>query len=147
MEELRSTSMAKRRQIMITHTDRQRLGSLIQNLEKVGYVERRYIDDLRDELERAEAVDSHEVLADVITMNSTARLRDLETGDTFDCTLVYPGEANADEDKVSILAPVGTALLGYRVGDEIEWPIPAGVIRLKVEEVVYQPERAGEYER
>jgi regulator of nucleoside diphosphate kinase len=87
------------------------------------------------------------VLGDVITMNSTVRLRDLDTDETFEYTLVYPQDANTDEDKVSVLAPVGTALIGNRVGDEIEWPVPSGTIHLKVEEVTYQPERVGEFDR
>jgi regulator of nucleoside diphosphate kinase len=132
------------RQIMITHTDRQRLGTLLEQLQRAGYGDRGRIDDLMYELERAEPVDSHEVLADVITMNSTVRLRDLDTDETFEYTLVYPEDADTDQDKVSVLAPVGTAMIGYRVGDEIEWPVPAGTIHLRVEEVTYQPERAGE---
>ena len=134
-------------QITITHTDRQRLGSLLERLQRAGYGDRSRIDDLQFELERAQPVDSHEVLGDVITMNSTVLLRDLETDETFEYTLVYPEDANTDEDKVSVLAPVGTALLGNRVGDEIEWPVPAGTIHLRVEEVTYQPERVGEYDR
>lgn len=139
--------MSTVRQITITHTDRQRLGSLLERLQRAGYGDRSRIDDLQFELERAQPVDSHEVLGDVITMNSTVLLRDLETDETFEYTLVYPEDANTDEDKVSVLAPVGTALLGNRVGDEIEWPVPAGTIHLRVEEVTYQPERVGEYDR
>lgn len=88
---------------------------------------------------------SEDVPPDVITMNSTARLRDLDTDEVFDYTLVYPRDAEAQ--RISILAPVGSALLGYRIGDVIEWPIPAGTIRLKVEQVMYQPERAGDLDR
>ena len=139
--------MSTVRQITITHTDRQRLGSLLERLQRAGYGDRSRIDDLQFELERAQPVDSQEVLGDVITMNSTVLLRDLETDETFEYTLVYPEDANTDENKVSVLAPVGTALLGNRVGDEIEWPVPAGTIHLKVEEVTYQPERVGEYDR
>lgn len=135
------------RQITITHTDRQRLGTLLERLERAGYGDRALIDDLQFELERAEAVDSHEVPSDIVTMNSTVQLRDLDDDETFECTLVYPEQADSDENKVSVLAPVGTALIGSRVGDEIEWPVPAGVVRLKVEEVSFQPERVGEFDR
>lgn len=139
--------MARRSSIIITVADRQRLGSLIEQATRVGLVERRYLDDLEQELERATAVAPAEVPPDVITMNSTARLRDLDTGETFDYTLVYPRDADVEAQRISVLAPVGTALLGYRVGDVIEWPIPAGLIRLQVEAVTFQPERAGELDR
>ncbi len=139
--------MARRKNIIITVADRQRLVALIEQTQSVGLVERRYLRDLEHELERATTVAPEEVPPNVITMNSTARLRDLDTDEVFDYTLVYPREADAQAQKISILAPVGTALLGYRVGDVIEWPIPAGKIRLKVEEVTYQPERAGSLDR
>jgi regulator of nucleoside diphosphate kinase len=60
-------------------------------------------------------------------------------------SLVFPNEADADEGRISILAPVGTAMIGYRVGDVIEWQVPSGLRRLKVEEIIYQPEASGDY--
>jgi regulator of nucleoside diphosphate kinase len=139
--------MARRSNIFVTLVDRQRLGSLIEKAAQVGLVERRYLDDLEYELERATSVTPEEVPPDVITMNSTARLRDLDDGETLHYTLVYPRDADPEAQRISVLAPVGTALLGYRVGDVIEWPIPAGRIRLHVEDVVFQPERAGDLDR
>ena len=133
--------------ITITVADRQRLGTLVDNAATKWTVDQKLINDLEVELERAEAVDSHDVPGDVVTMNSTARLRDLDTGESFDYTVVYPRDANAEENRVSVLAPVGTAIFGCRAGDEVEWPVPAGTVRLRVEEVVYQPERAGEFDR
>jgi len=59
--------------------------------------------------------------------------------------LAFPTEANFDDGKISILAPIGTALLGYKRGDVIKWQVPSGLRRLKVEEVLYQPESAGDY--
>ena len=61
------------------------------------------------------------------------------------CCLVFPEDSNADQGKISIFAPIGTALLGYKVGDIIEWKVPAGLMKLKVEEILYQPEAAGDY--
>jgi regulator of nucleoside diphosphate kinase len=78
-------------------------------------------------------------------MRSKVRLRDLDTGEEMVYTLVFPSEANFDEGKISVLAPVGTAMLGYRVGSLIEWEVPSGRRRLKVEELLYQPEAAGDY--
>jgi regulator of nucleoside diphosphate kinase len=76
-------------------------------------------------------------------MHSVVRLRDLDSDETLACALVYPSDADDTRDRISVLAPIGTAILGYRVGDVIEWPVPAGLRRLRVEEVVSQPERAG----
>jgi len=139
--------MTDRDSIVVTTADRQRLGSLLIDAERLGLVERRYLDDLTFELERATAVDPQETPEDVITMNSTVRLRDLDTDEVEEYTLVYPRHADALEHRISILAPLGTALLGYRTGETIEWPVPDGTLRMRVEEVTYQPERAGDFSR
>ena len=60
-------------------------------------------------------------------------------------TLVFPTAANISENKLSILAPLGMALIGYRKGDTIKWPVPSGIKKLKVTEIIYQPEAAGDY--
>lgn len=133
--------------IVITHTDRQRLGTLIEKARRQGLAEQKLLYDLEFELERALPVDSGDVAGDVVTMNSTVRLRDLETGETFDYTLVYPRDADAVNDRVSVLAPVGTAIIGCCKGDVVEWPVPAGTVRLEIEDVLYQPECAGDFDR
>lgn len=103
---------------------------------------------LEAELARADVVEPDKVPADVITMNSTARFLDDTDGSERELTLVYPKDADGSTDKVSILAPVGSALLGLRVGATIEWPVPGGrTVRLKVLSVRYQPEAAGELHR
>ena len=84
---------------------------------------------------------------DVVTMNSEVLVRDLDSKKEMTVTLVFPSEADLEQGKISILAPVGTALLGYRVGDTIEWKVPGRVRRLRVEKVLYQPEAAGDYHR
>jgi regulator of nucleoside diphosphate kinase len=78
-------------------------------------------------------------------MNSTIVLRDLDTQDVESYTLVYPEQADIANGKLSVLAPIGTAVLGQRVGDVLRWHVPAGRRRLKIEQVVYQPEREGAY--
>ncbi|TWI02693.1 regulator of nucleoside diphosphate kinase [Luteimonas cucumeris] len=103
---------------------------------------------LRDELARAQVVEPQDMPGDVITMNATARFRDIDSGDEREMTLVYPRDVNGQPDRVSILAPVGSALLGMRVGQEIDWQVPGGRhIRLKVLSIRYQPEAAGEFHR
>lgn len=103
---------------------------------------------LEAELERAEVVEPAQMPADVITMNTTARFRDEASGEEHELTLVYPRDADGSPDKVSILAPVGSALLGLHVGDAIEWALPGGrTTRLHVLSVSNQPEAAGETHR
>ena len=100
------------------------------------------------ELARADIVEPAQMPDDVITMNSTARFRDETTGDERELTLVYPKDADGSADKLSILAPVGSALLGLRVGHRIEWPLPGGrTTALRVLSIRYQPEAAGELHR
>jgi regulator of nucleoside diphosphate kinase len=99
---------------------------------------------LEEELDRAEVVAPERVPADVVTMNSEVRLKDLDTGKVMVYRIVYPNtRPTGSADPVSVLAPLGTALLGYRAGDVIEWPVPRATRRLKVLDVVFQPESAG----
>lgn len=138
--------MAKQTNIFITEPDHERLTKLIEIArERNGDANREYLDTLEEELDRAEVVQQQEIPADVITMRSTVRLKDLDTSEEMIYRLVFPTEADYDEGKISVLAPVGTAMLGYRRGDVIEWQVPSGVRRLSVEEVLYQPESKGEY--
>src|SRR5687768_6362064 len=99
--------LTHRHQPIITIPDRQRLGTLIDRAAEVGLVERRHLSELEAELEQAVAVDPHDVPDDVITMNSTARLRDLDTGELLEYTVVYPRDANPEQHCVSVLAPIG----------------------------------------
>jgi regulator of nucleoside diphosphate kinase len=78
-------------------------------------------------------------------MRSKARLRDLDTGREMVYSLVFPDDADSNKGKISILAPVGTAMIGYGTGDIIEWKVPAGLRTLKVDAVLYQPEASGDY--
>lgn len=129
------------RVIYITEADMRRLRPLIEAMKNSR-------DDLRGlqaELQNACVVAPSDVPSDVITMNSKARLRDLDTGDEMIFTLVFPGNADIEHEKISVVAPIGTAMLGHRVGDEFSWEVPAGSVRLRVEEVLYQPEAAGHY--
>lgn len=138
--------MGKETNIYITKPDYERLTKLIEIArEREGDANREYLDRLEGELDRAEVVQQKDIPVDVITMRSTVRLKDLATGEEMIYRLVFPTEANYDEGKISVLAPIGTAMLGYRRGDVIEWQVPSGVRRLSVEEVLYQPESKGEY--
>ncbi len=137
--------MSTRPEIQISSRDVDRLERLMESLPRDAFPGRA---ELEEELARAEIVDPEEVPPTVVTMNSTVRFRVAATGETFTLTLVYPKDVDASGQTISILAPVGSALLGLSQGEEIEWPKPGGgELRVRIEEVVYQPERAGEYHR
>jgi regulator of nucleoside diphosphate kinase len=104
--------------------------------------------ELAAELDNAEIVPAVRVSPSVVTMNSCVRFKDMATGETREITIVFPEGADASSGKVSVLAPVGTALLGLSEGDSIGWPFPDGQRRhLKVLEIVYQPEADAALER
>ncbi len=129
--------------IYLTEPDYKRLIDLIQ-AQRQGPGSMAGIGKLGEELKRAKRVPSEEIPADVITMNSRVMLKDLLSGNELEITLVYPKDANIQERKISILAPVGTAILGCREGDTVEWPVPSGTINYKIEKVTYQPESEGD---
>lgn len=131
--------------IYITKFDEERLRKLIKDAQSTEYRETGYIRDLQHELDRAIVVSPREIPADVITMNSTVELVDAVSGDSMVFTLVFPQDADMLQDKISILAPIGTVALGYRVGDTFEWQVPDGVRRWMVKSILYQPESSGDY--
>ena len=134
------TNHMKNRNIIITAADHAELDNVITFTGKVSERARAELHALEGELRRAEIVTPEAIPSDVITMNSRAELVDLETNEVMQFTLVLPRDAKIDEGKISVLAPLGTAMLGYRVGDEFEWHVPYGVRRLKVTNVYFQPE-------
>lgn len=130
-----------KRTIYITRGDMTRLRRLIE-------AHRGSRDDLtrlRVELDHARLVEPNAIPGDVITMNSKARLRDLDDEEEMTFTLVFPENASIEHNRISVVAPIGTAMLGQREGDEFEWEVPAGKVHLKVIKVLYQPEAAGQY--
>src|SRR4029077_7020982 len=143
----RETNNGMKNPIHITTQDKQRLEDLLVEVQASDPRKHGDLKALTKELRRAVIVDPKDVFSDVITMNSRAEMRDLETGETFAFTLVFPSEANIDEEKISVLAPIGAGMLGYRVGDEFEWNVPGGLRRMKVTKVEYQPEAAGDFDR
>jgi regulator of nucleoside diphosphate kinase len=131
------------RTIYITDHDYTRLQKLIESLRWFADGHAGNLGALELELRRAKIVESAQIPSDVVTMNTTVRVRDLESGDVECFMLVFPTMADWESNRISILAPVGIAILGCRAGDEIECPAPSGVRRLRLEEVLDQPERSG----
>jgi len=137
--------MATQPKIMVTSQDMERIDRL---LAEPAFSELPGIDALWQELERAEVVAPTEIPPGVVTMNSTVRFVEESTGKEYEMTLVYPRDVDGSPSKVSILAPVGAALLGLAEGQSIEWSRPGGgSIKLRVLQVIYQPEAAKEYHR
>lgn len=132
----------KKKTIYLTEEDRASLFRLLISRQP-AHVEVKALVDLKAELERAVVVDPKDLPPGVITLGSRVRLRDLDTGTSGEYTLVMPGEANIRQGKISVLAPVGTALLGQTEGDTVEWVVPVGKKRFQIEAVVFQPEAAG----
>ena len=137
----------KSRNIYITESDMNRLQGLLETGSQFGHRDKKHLLEMEEELNRARVVPSKDIPEDVITMNSKVRLIDLDSGEEVVYSLVFPGDANVAENKISVLAPIGTALIGYRIGDTIEWKVPGGLKRLKVEGILYQPEASGHYDR
>lgn len=131
--------------IHITKFDMDRLVELIEGLRLSPKANQANLDLLERELYRGVLVDPQNIPKDVITMNSKVSVTDTPSGEKMTYTLVFPSAANITDNKLSILAPLGMALLGYRVGDIIEWAVPSGVRKLRVDEIVYQPEASGDY--
>jgi len=131
--------------IHITKFDMDRLVKLIEGLRLSPKANQANLDLLEKELYRAVLVDPQNIPRDVITMNSKVSITDTDSVEKMTYTLMFPSAANIEENKLSVLAPLGTALLGYRKGDVIKWPVPSGIRKLKVAEIVYQPEAAGDY--
>jgi regulator of nucleoside diphosphate kinase len=131
--------------IILSSLDAERLEALLESLPDNAFPAKAA---LEEELARAEVVPPEQVPPNVVTMNSTVRFRVESSGEEFSLTLVYPKDVDSSGGTISVLAPVGSALLGLSQGDEIEWPKPGGgMMRVRVEEVIYQPERAGQYHR
>jgi regulator of nucleoside diphosphate kinase len=127
--------------LFIIRDDYIRLGLLLSSLgvARPGGV----IEKLRGELARATIIDSAEAPADLVTMHARVEFEYLGTGEVEEYVLVYPERADAASGRLSILAPVGTALLGLRAGDTIDWPTPGGMRRLQVRRVTQPAVTAG----
>jgi len=133
--------------IWTTKKDMERLLGCLETLGiDSGDRERPHILELTRELERALVVDDpSETPTDLITMRSRVELKNCATGSALTCSLVYPEEGNPEKGRISVLAPLGTAMLGHRVGDAFDVQLPKGRTTFSVEAIPYQPEAAGDH--
>lgn len=134
------------RGIFITSKDQERLEKLIQLEEEFATDSKAPLQELKDELKRAVITEPQDIPRDVITMRSQVLLKDLSCGEEMVYTLVYPDEADILKGKISVLAPIGMAILGYREKDRVDWAIPEGIAKLKVEKILFQPEASGNFD-
>lgn len=124
----------------------ERLRELVLVARSCSELDQDSLKGLQSELDCASIVSTQAVSSDVITMHSQARIQDIATAEERTFTLVYPRGVDLERGRVSVMTPLGMALLGCRVGDSINWPLPDGSVRqLKIIEVAYQPEAAGHF--
>lgn len=135
------TEPIKQPELIMSELDVLRIEKLIEKTPGLS----KQVAHLESELARAKLVKPQEIPADIVTMNSRVRFRITESGKEFEKTLVYPADLAKTENAISIFAPIGSALIGVRVGETIEWPMQTGAAHVEVVEIVYQPEREGDY--
>jgi regulator of nucleoside diphosphate kinase len=131
---------------VISTTDRPRLEGLVRDAAAGDSVARRWLRDLQAKLDAAEVCEPADVPPDVVTMNSTVCFRDVDTDEPETYTLVYPGFADSATRRLSVLTPIGIALLGCRVGEVAAWDDAFGGGRVRIESIDHQPESAGQYD-
>ena len=134
-----------KRNIYITAQDMDRLRDLLRTTKDPFGKDRPHLEILRAELDRVKIVTLEALRADVVTMNSTVRVRQGKSDHTALVTLVFPEHADPETNRISVIAPLGAALLGYRVGDRVSFNVPTGTRTCEIVEVVYQPEAAGDF--
>lgn len=133
------------RAIYMTGYDKDRLTKLMEDIQDSDSQDKNYLTALQEEMDHAKIISSSDIPKDVITMNSQVCLVDQSTQKEEVFTLVFPQDADISQGRISVLAPIGTAMLGYRVGQVFQWKVPVGERTLKVKEILYQPEAAGDY--
>lgn len=133
-------------QIIISSRDAVRIQNRIDKARSGGIHAPINLQPLANELNKAKRVDPEKIPSDVITMNSIVVLQNLKTNKTMQVQIVYPEDADMTKNKVSIFAPIGTALLGSRKGDTVKWKVPSGIVEFKILDLLYQPESSKNYD-
>ncbi len=131
--------------IIINRLDYARIKKCINDAKQFKSISNTEAEKLMKELDSAKIVEPEAIPSNVVTMNSIVRLSFLNNNKQVQFQIVYPNQANLKENKISIFSPIATALIGYKVADEIEWIVPAGLTNIRIDEIIYQPEAAGDY--
>ncbi len=134
-----------RTQLQISNLDYQRLINLLQKIKTTMKDDLHNIETLEAEIEKAKRIEPRKMKTNVVTMNSDVEVTDEDTGRLMKFKLVYPDEADFKTGKLSVLSPLGCALIGYSEGDVVEFRVPAGSKKVKIGKILYQPEAEGEF--
>lgn len=130
--------------LQITELDLVRLQRLLAQMD---HIDHDHVDNLRDKLGQAHVVEPREVPANIVTMNSSLICDDADSSRALELTLTYPEDADPGKGRVSVLSPIGSALLGAGLGETVAYELPNGEVRrLQVREIVFQPEARGWFE-
>ena len=132
------------KEIILSSLDVSRIRKSIEEAIRKKSIGQNEASTLANELLSAKIVEPEKIPGNIVTMNSIVKVSFLNTKKTLQIQIVYPENANFRENRISILSPVATALIGYKVSDEIEWIVPSGLTRLRIDEIIYQPEAAGD---
>jgi regulator of nucleoside diphosphate kinase len=132
--------------IIMNKLDFARIMKCIQEAKSRKSINAAEAETLLAELRSARIVEPYEIPDNIVTMNSVVKIKFLKTGKEIKFRIVYPDQANIKENRISIFSPVATALIGYKVSDEIDWVVPSGLTRIRIEEIIYQPEAEGNYD-
>ena len=139
--------MLTQENILLTRKDYSRLKQLCADLSRQTEGAGAGLETLQEILDFARVVHSDEVPANVVTMNSRVLFEDLRSGEKGTVTIAYPADADVSTRRISILSPVGAALIGEAKGAEVELPVPHGQTRrIRIVDVLYQPEADGDLE-
>jgi len=134
-----------KKKIKITELDYIRLNKLVGTSRNEKNIEIKNLDALAREIGRAEKVDSKKIAPEFVTMNSVVQVMNESTKKSMTIKIVYPKEADFKKGCVSVFSPLGSALLGYKVGDSVQFEAPKGLVTIKIQQIDYQPEANGEY--
>lgn len=131
--------------LIINRLDYARIKKCISDAKQFKSISIVESERLMNELDSAKIVEPEAIPSNVVTMNSIVRLSFLNNNKQVQFQIVYPNQGNIKENKISIFSPIATALIGYKVADEIEWIVPGGLTKIRIDEIIYQPEAAGDY--
>lgn len=134
------------KKVTLTKNDYTRIYKAITDAKNSKTINSNEAEKLLYELSKAEIVPSEKIDKDVVTMNSEVKLFFENTQKEQSFKIVYPQDANLKENKISIFSPIATALIGYKIGDEVEWIVPGGMTKIKIVDLIYQPEAAGDFD-
>ena len=131
--------------IILNRLDYLRIKKCISDAKQFKSISDSEAENLIKELNSAKIVEPQEIPDNVVTMNSIVKVSFLNTNKQVEFQIVYPHQANLKDNKISIFSPIATALIGYKVKDEIEWIVPAGLTKIRIDNIIYQPEASGNF--